>query len=180
VQGEIRVAYIDVQKACGPLAWHEARVFSTAQHGLIRDRAQPGPASVPGSTAISAHWAGPSTTQYFVSLETGPLQPPTPNPKQPTSPSGPAGQPRPPAAQPPSSIYRRRGRRCLASPVTLILSPKSYRASHLLGRSSPLLLPSRLSSTPSPVSALGSPSVSALGLSVSAPALPWTCPPRTS
>jgi hypothetical protein len=54
--------------------------------------------SVPGSTAISARWASPSTARYLVGFETGPLQFPTqPRPekyeihKQPNRPaSGPA------------------------------------------------------------------------------------------
>jgi hypothetical protein len=127
---------IDVQKSRGPLARHEARVFSTAQHELFWARAQLGPTSVPGSTAISARWASPSMARYLVGFETGPLQIPTP--------SGPAtkqARGHIPAAQPPAPpawINRRRGRRHLASPITLTLVSKSYRAAHPLNRSSPL------------------------------------------
>jgi hypothetical protein len=39
--------------------------------------------SVPGSTAISARWASPSTARYLVGFETGPLQFPTqPRPRK--------------------------------------------------------------------------------------------------
>jgi hypothetical protein len=55
--------------------------MSTTRHGLIRARAQPDPASVSGSTAISARWAGPSTSRYLVGLETSPLQLPVSQPQ---------------------------------------------------------------------------------------------------
>jgi hypothetical protein len=111
--------------------------------------------SVPGSTAISARWASPSTTRYLVGFETGPLQFPTHEntkyTKQSNRPaSGPAQSQAPRGRAPARVDISHRGlrghRQKPRPPVTLTLV--SYRAAHSLSRSSPLRLrpPSRLSS----------------------------------